>query len=80
MTDRRILACIYEGTHRPIEDSFRHPVQLSVRPRIEPDPPSAPVGVPYYTVRRCRACGMEERIAHNFEWRVRPQDGEGHGN
>lgn len=75
--DRRILACMHKGTHRPVEDSFRHPVQLPVSSQIETDPPQAPVGFPYYTVRCCQACGMEERIAHNFAWRARINTREG---
>lgn len=65
MVHRRIQACIYEGTHNPIEDPFRYPVQLPVRSRME-EPPSRPLPIPYYTIRRCRACGMEEHVPYNF--------------
>ena len=67
MTHPRILRCIYEGRHRPVSDGFRHPVQLPMSPRMD-DPPSAPTPIPYVTIQGCRACNMEERIAHNFEW------------
>ena len=65
--DPRVRACIYEGTHQWIESTFRHPVRLSISAANARGAAgeNKPQPVPYYTVRGCLDCNIEERVYHN---------------
>lgn len=60
------LRCFFEGTHRPQEGATRFPVRLPMSHRSA-EPQSAPC-ICYYTIVSCRACGVEYKKAHGFEW------------
>lgn len=65
-SDPRVQACIYEGTHRWESDGFRYPARLPTKATPITDDVDKPVPYPYYTIRGCRACNIEERVYHNM--------------
>lgn len=66
-------AACHLGRHIPHKDSdkIRYPVYLKMQAAKEYDAESAnqPQPIPYFTVRWCVKCGLEEKTAHNFEWK-----------
>jgi hypothetical protein len=74
MTDPRIQTCIYEGTHNPITDGFRHRVRVPMSGEPPSNDPPVAVPVPYALIYRCKACNMEERRFFNVPERARAAD------